>query len=443
MYGSQTVISKIISLALVSIYLKFLGPEDFGLYDYILAVGVFLGVTVSLELSQSLHRFLPELKNEQRITNAIFYNSFLIVAMNFFLLLSITYFFSDFIQAKFLAGPSTKHTTMLALLFFTLNALFYIQSSFFVALQHVKYNFVHNVGYQLLSGGFAVFSFVWFEASIDVLLFSHAFALLILIIISGIYIHSKIGFIGKKVIDFGQLKIILAFSLPLIPSSLGVILSTFADRIMIKEFLGYDELGVYGLGLRVASIGMVLVMAVRTAITPMIYESYENPITTERLALLFNMYIAVMVLTVTLLPLYSLRLINLIANETFSNTTFLLPSMVMFTFVSNAYMFFPGLFIRKKTILLSIISLIGTSVNILLNLIFIPKFGLIGAAHATLASGVFTFSCQAYFSNKYYPMYKFHWLIFILSAVIAFYTIRFLVDINYLHPIKLLKSIIN
>jgi O-antigen/teichoic acid export membrane protein len=59
-----------------------------------------------------------------------------------------------------------------------------------------------------------------------------------------------------------------------------------------------------------------------------------------------------------------------------------------------------GLFIRKKTYLYTLIMMLACILNIILNLILIPSFGIIGAAQATLISYICYAIAITYFAFK-------------------------------------------
>src|SRR5262249_49435637 len=57
-----------------------------------------------------------------------------------------------------------------------------------------------------------------------------------------------------------SLREMLRFSVPLVPSGIAVFVSLYVDRLMINHFLSLDDVGLYGIGFRVAStVGLLMV----------------------------------------------------------------------------------------------------------------------------------------------------------------------------------------
>ena len=80
-------------------------------------------------------------------------------------------------------------------------------------------------------------------------------------------------------------------------------------------------------------------------------------------------------------------------------------SLLLFSqFVANTYMFYPGLVLAQKTIILSAINIAGLLLNVPLNYFLISSFGLTGAAVATLASSCFTLFLHILVSERYFKL---------------------------------------
>ena len=66
-YGLAGILVRSVSLLLVPIYTRILSPTDYGIVDLITLFTAFVGVTVALEIGQSLARYLPDAdSNEER-----------------------------------------------------------------------------------------------------------------------------------------------------------------------------------------------------------------------------------------------------------------------------------------------------------------------------------------------------------------------------------------
>jgi len=79
---------------------------------------------------------------------------------------------------------------------------------------------------------------------------------------------------------------------------------------------------------------------------------------------------------------------------------YLVPAIML----SQMYIFAPGIFIVKKTSYVIWINVFGAIVNVILNFLLIPFFGIIGAALATLIGHSLVFFIYMYFSQRFYSV---------------------------------------
>ena len=71
--------------------------------------------------------------------------------------------------------------------------------------------------------------------------------------------------------DLKRLREMLVFSAPLVLSSAAVYLTTYADRWLVRYWLGLASLGLYGAAFRIASVTGFVVFSLQMAITPIAY----------------------------------------------------------------------------------------------------------------------------------------------------------------------------
>ena len=209
------------------------------------------------------------------------------------------------------------------------------------------------------------------------------------------------------------------FSMPLIPSSIGVILALFTDRLMIKEFVDLESLGVYGIALRVATIMTLVTTGFRTAITPLIYASFEDEDTKGKILKMFYLYLGLGLLIVMSILLFQTQIVLYLSSPEYIGATEVIGILSLTVFISNCYVFFPGLSLASKTGVISIVNIGGMILNLALNFFMIPRYGIVGAANATMISAMITFIAHFTLSQKYYllPIGMVR-LILMLSAVL-------------------------
>jgi len=201
---------------------------------------------------------------------------------------------------------------------------------------------------------------------------------------------------------FDKFREMAKFSIPLVPSLLAAYVLGYADRVMIKSYMTLNDVGLFGVGYRFTSVVSLVMYAIQGSITPIIFANYKHENTPKELSRIFNYFVFLALLVISFLSLFSLEIIKILTTPDYYYASKIIPLLVLATLFSGMYVFTPGLSIEKKTKLISIISVLGAVINISLNFIMIPAFGIIGASSVTLASSIFMFFAYFYFSQKYY-----------------------------------------
>ena len=201
-----------------------------------------------------------------------------------------------------------------------------------------------------------------------------------------------------------HLKKMLEFSLPLIPSSIAVILAMYVDRLIIKEYLSFEEVGLYAVAAKIAGIINLLIIGVQNSITPLIYSRYKETDTPIHLNKIYNSFLLMSFAIILVLALFSKYFVLFFGGENYLAASSIIPILASAFVFSSMYLFFPGLSIAKKTGTISIINIIFAAVNLALNYYLIPKFGIKGAAFATCLSGFMSWLTTAVVANKHYSI---------------------------------------
>ena len=101
------------------------------------------------------------------------------------------------------------------------------------------------------------------------------------------------------VFSYTKLKEMIAFSFPLVFSGIGIFIGANIDRMAIKNFIGLDELGIYGVAYRIASISSLVIVGFQQALTPLVYKHYLESDTHVNISKIFNIFCLLMICIVT------------------------------------------------------------------------------------------------------------------------------------------------
>lgn len=193
-------------------------------------------------------------------------------------------------------------------------------------------------------------------------------------------------YINWQKINWSHVRYSLHFGLPRLPYVLsGVILSQF-DRIMLSNISGAGQAGLYSVGYNVGGLSMLMIGAITPALMPNFYQMMNEA--RHRAVDKLNRKILWIICGGGIgLMLFGGFLLRLMADERFYQGAEVVPAIVMgymFYALAGVYNRFSGYY--KMTILQSLGALLAGGLNILLNYLWIPKYGIMAAAYATIVA---------------------------------------------------------
>ena len=211
------------------------------------------------------------------------------------------------------------------------------------------------------------------------------------------------------------LKRMLWFGLPFVPGAFFQFVMDLADRYLV-DWLGSREMvGLYGAGYKIGSIMLILQTGFNLGWLPYFLKKEKDPEAPQLFARIAT-YFAVgltgvwvfMVLFADLIVRLRFGSITLIGSEFWTAVEIIPLVMLGYIFLGFYDMLMPGIYYRNKSHLVAIYRGIGAVTNIVLNLLFIPRWGIMGAAWATCLAFALM-SCTLYFQTQRLFYIPFRW----------------------------------
>ena len=392
MFAEQVL--RIIAGLFVGIYVaRYLGPEQFGIYSYAVAFVALFAAIARLGLDGIVVRELVNHPEQRDICLGTAFRLKLIGAILTLGVLAIAVQFTS-------NDPITDLYIFIiasGLVFQSVDVVdFYFQSR--VLSKYVSISRLIQLALSSLMKLYLIFieaNLFWFVMVSMVDQISLALSLAVT------YWRQRIGsFFGR--FDLITAKAMLRNSWPLILSGIAISLYMRIDQVMIKELLGEREVGLYSAAVRLSEAWYFVPVIVTTSIFPAILNAKNlNP------------------------TLYSKRLQRLYSIMIFSALGVALPvaflaKSIVVTFYGNQYQdaglvlaihIWAGIFVALGVVngpwflaenlqkLATLNTLIGVALNVILNYVLIPIYGIAGAAFATLVS----YGVAAYLSLLLHP----------------------------------------
>lgn len=184
---------------------------------------------------------------------------------------------------------------------------------------------------------------------------------------------------------------LIRFGLPLMAyESLSLVLR-LSDRYIIEGLLGVNALGQYSASYNLSSyLELIIISGMIQAIRPMytaIWESDTKEATARFLASGFHLYVVIGIPVIFGFALLAPDLLVLLSGEKYAPGTVVIPYVAFSFYLEGAVLFLgAGLHINRDTTVFLRWAAIAAVLNIGLNFIFVPMFGLIGAAAMTIVA---------------------------------------------------------
>ncbi|MCE7697946.1 MAG: polysaccharide biosynthesis C-terminal domain-containing protein [Methanobacterium paludis] len=253
-------------------------------------------------------------------------------------------------------------------------------------------------------------------------LFSVLVGLLITyLIVFFVMIYDIISEIGFKIPNFQYLKEYLSFVMPTIPGNMSYWVVDSSDRYVISVLLGAAFVGYYAPSYTLGTV--ILLLAPFSLILPSVLPEYYDNQEMDKVRTFINYslkyFLLLAIPSLFGLSLLSKPILSILTTPSIALNGYLVtPFIILGTLIFGIYDIINNILIlEKKTKIIGSIWLIAAVLNLTLNIVLVPRFGILAAAVVTLISYLFAFTITLYYSTKYFN-FGFNFA-FVLKSVVA------------------------
>ncbi|MBQ7862549.1 MAG: flippase [Clostridia bacterium] len=377
------IVQAVLNLVVSIITVRYLGPSNFGLITYVASVTAFLLPLMNLGLNSILvNEFVKNPSHEGEIIGTS-------LVMNF---VSGILCIGGSVAFVSIANRGERDTLIVCALY---SLIFIFQS--FELIQYwfqwkylSKYTSLTFLGAYTAVSAYKIFllatgkSVYWFALSnaLDYLIIGAAL-MFFYFRLSGQRLH----------FSFERAKALFSKSRYYIVSSMMVTIFAQTDRIMLKLMINEEAVGYYSAAVTVAGMTSFVFAALIDSFRPEILECKKksSPEYEANLKKLYAVIIYLSFIQSIAVTVFAELIVNIMYSSAFSASVPALRIIVWYTTFSylgavrNIWILAEG-----KQKYLWIINLSGAIMNVALNLILIPRFGINGAAAASLVTQIFT-----------------------------------------------------
>jgi O-antigen/teichoic acid export membrane protein len=204
----------------------------------------------------------------------------------------------------------------------------------------------------------------------------------------------------NETIDKQHLKKMLHFGTPLIFSGLASWGLMAMDRLFLRNFSTFDQLGIYSVASSFAAAAILVQSVFSTIWSPTVYKWAAAGINTDKIDQVTEQMLAAVVFLFTLSGLFSWLVTYLLPPKYHSVQYLLVSCMAYPLFYTLSETTGIGLGITRRSMLSMTASIIAALVNLLCCYLLVPRYGAVGAGISTALAFWIFFFCRTEFAIR-------------------------------------------
>ncbi|CAA6814272.1 MAG: Membrane protein involved in the export of O-antigen, teichoic acid lipoteichoic acids [uncultured Campylobacterales bacterium] len=357
---------------------RYLGPENFGLFSYAISfVGLFIAIS-TLGLDSIVVR---NLVNNSTKKNEILTTAFLLRCIG-----SILVFLALIVAVNFTSNDKDTNILIFIIAGTTIFQSFNVIDFYFQSQVMSKYSVFANIISLSIS---SVIKIILILNDAPLVAFAYVLLFDSFILSCGlVYFYFKQTSVVKYYKFSKKIaKSLLRDSWPLILSGMVIAIYMKIDQIMIKEILGNEFVGQYAAAVKLSEAWYFIPMVIATSLFPAIVNAKKisNELYYTRLQKIYDLMVWMAIAIAIPMTFLSDWLVNILYGVEYNQSGTVLTIHIwtgVFVFLGVAF----GKYLSAENLTKKAFyrTLLGAVLNISLNYVLIPKYGINGAAVATL-----------------------------------------------------------
>jgi O-antigen/teichoic acid export membrane protein len=399
-YGLGGIVSRVIAVFLLPLYTRYLTPADYGAVETLVALSAVLVTVLRLGISSAFFRFYfdsRETAHRLLVVRTSFWFTMLMASAGLAagLLLAeplAQALFADagrawLVRAAFVAVWAQMNYEQLT-------ALFRVEER---SLQFVCASLTNILITVAATVGFVV-GLRWGATGVV------AGNVTGTLCVYGALLAYRREQLGLQ-LDRSLLRAMNRFGLPLVPSALALWTVNFSDRFFLVKLSGQTEVGLYSLGSRIASAMLILLTAFRTAWPAFAYSIEDEREARRAYGFVLTYLLFVATWVALALGLLAPWLVRLLTTPTFYGAARVVALLAFAAAALGGYTVIAiGVGRARRTQFNWVVTGTAAAINVALNLLLIPPYGMMGAAIATVAAYSSMFLLMAWWAQRVYPV---------------------------------------
>ena len=400
-YGAGNVLGKIVGFVMIPFYTHYLTPADYGTLELLDLSLTLVTLVLTMWLNASVVRQYNDFSEEKDRNQAV--STVLILAA--FIGIIVTAFglqFSRPLAGLILNRSDLHYYVALESWSFLISTINVVCLSYLRARQRSAVVVAIGIISLVLSLLFNIYFIAIRHVGVVGVLYSSLISSTVVTLPLAVHTvrNVKLSFSSAK------LKGLVIFGAPLIITSIASFAVNFSDRFFLRHFATLSTVGVYALGYKFGfMLSLLVVQPFDTIWQARIYEIAKRNASGEMFSRLFEYYCLVLVMAALGLSVVIKEVVALISSSNFQDAYKVVPVVALaYVFQGTNRFVLAGTYIAKKTAWLAPVGVVTAGGNVGLNLLLIPRFGMMGAAWATALSFCLMSVLSLAVSQRVYPI---------------------------------------
>jgi O-antigen/teichoic acid export membrane protein len=393
---------SLIQFVLIPIYTRIFNPTEYGILNLALLLVSIGTIIFGNWIATCVTRFLPYY---QRIDKTpIFYSSLLlslILSLIVFFFLTIPAFF--FLRGYVDVGYQKVLHFVIALIPFSV--VFQVSLSILRIKQQSKQYVIYNLTFASVGATLGVLLAVFLKLGSSGILLGQIIivSFLGMVMFKGSFL--SVANVGYRASSSSVIRQFALYGFPAAASTIGTWLLSGSDRYVIGYFKGTADVGLYSMSHNVGDIILLITNAFTLAVVPALmlaWESENREATSYLLSQFTRIFFLVGLPAVGGISILARPIFGLLTTESYYSASGVVPLIALGNFTYGLCLLsYTGLQTAMKSNIMARNWIIAGVINIVLNVILVPRFGYGAAAFTCLMSYVALLFLNVKSANKY------------------------------------------
>ncbi len=405
-YTAASILSKVIAVALLPLYTRYLIPDDYGVAEVMFASVVAASIVVRFGLIEAVLRFYyKDGEDPDRVVASSFAGLFWLSTLGALIALP---FATPIAEALLDPEASERLSTAAAadLARISIGGLWVLTLheyllTLFRLEERARAFFVTTILNVLAAISLTVVLVVGLDEGARGLLIG-SYASGVAFVLGLIVLHRRRLSLR---FDRGLLRRLLRFGLPTMPAEVSLYALNFVDRVIILRTVGAAEAGLYSLAIKFAQGVNVLVRGFQLAWPPLAYSIRDDEDARRAYATVVTLFVAACAFVVTGMWLFARWIARALAAPKFFESWEAVGLVSTAVTLYALYMVLVVILGRTGRTEFNLPATIAAlAVNVVLNLLLVPSLEIVGAGIALVASYLVVLALMYGFSQRLFPV---------------------------------------